>query len=275
MSTQNHKPTGSHFQDLTGMVFGRWTVISFHEKRNHIIHWRCRCACSTERFISTASLTTGNSRSCGCLKKEEAGKPSITHGRSVGGTLDKTYVCWRSMLVRCRQKGNDCPKYKCYSGRGISVCERWKSFDNFLSDMGERPYKMTLDRIDNDGNYEPGNCRWATMKEQCRNRRSNRMLTCRGETKTLAEWCENRGIESYVVLNRLKLGWPVEDAIFREVQTGISTKSKFIACRGEVHTVAEWGRISGVPRSYIYNRLNDEWPVERAIFDKPGTRLKT
>ena len=126
----------------------------------------------------------------------------------------KTYVSWTCMNNRCRN-----PNFKMYSyygGRGISVCERWRGGDgfvNFLADMGEAPPGMTLDRINTDGNYEPGNCRWVSQKDQMNNRRNNIVVTIDGRTQTLMQWCEELGLKFNTILYRLRRGWTAGKAL--------------------------------------------------------------
>ncbi|MFF7550943.1 hypothetical protein ACFZCU_46175 [Streptomyces canus] len=138
------------------------------------------------------------------------------HGHSKRGATSPTYQTWRNMRSRCENP--NVPAYKNYGGRGITVCERWKSFDNFLADMGERPEGMTIERIDNDGNYEPSNCRWSTYQQQGRNTRANRRLTWNGETKTIIEWAETLGVKAFTISARLRMGWTTEDALTRPVR---------------------------------------------------------
>lgn len=141
------------------------------------------------------------------------GKPHVmtTHGMS----RTPTYITWGFMIQRCNnQRHKD---YHSYGGRGISVCERWKTFENFYADMGLRPNGLTLDRINNDGNYEPGNCRWATPMQQQNNMRRNHTLSLHGETKTLSQWERSTGIKKGTILARLKYGWTAEDALTKPV----------------------------------------------------------
>lgn len=134
---------------------------------------------------------------------------------SAGKKKHPLYVVWIGMMGRCNNPKRD--NYKHYGGRGITVCERWHVFENFVADIGDRPAGATLERIDNDGNYEPGNCRWATRREQGRNTRRNRMLTVDGVTRCLKDWAEIQGIASMVILNRIKQGWSVRDAVLKPV----------------------------------------------------------
>lgn len=133
------------------------------------------------------------------------------HGHSRKAWKSPTYKSWHAMMKRCHQTG--ATEYRLYGGRGINVCERWQDFRNFLADMGERPTGHSLDRIDPDGHYEPGNCRWATNLEQQNNKRNNTVLTAGGRTMTIQDWHRETGIGSSTIRERLRRGWSTEDAV--------------------------------------------------------------
>lgn len=155
--------------DMVGRVFGSLTVLSCAGwDRKGQATWHCRCACGREVTVIGTNLRSAHSKSCGCRRAAVFKAASTVHGHTSHTGKSSTYRSWRSMVQRCIY-----PKdigYHRYGGRGITVCEQWRKFENFLADMGERPKGKTLDRINNDGDYEPGNCRWATPKEQNANR---------------------------------------------------------------------------------------------------------
>lgn len=189
---------------FVGLKFGKLTVVMQCAERLHgSIVWLCKCECGGEKKVSATHLRNGHTVSCGCAR---GGRP--IHGAASEGKWTPTYKSWRWMINRCRYRN------KFYSDRGIKICSRWKhSFNNFLADMGERPEGMTLDRIDSNGDYCPENCQWATMADQVRNRRSNRMVTFKGETLPMVVWAERVSLPYITVATRLDRGWTPERAL--------------------------------------------------------------
>jgi len=197
-------------ENLAGRRFGRITVRGRGPNEHKTMaRWHCVCDCGKQTLVRHRSLVKGLTMSCGCYGKEIGRTAALVHGES----HDPTRVAWIDMLDRCQNPSN--ASYHNYGGRGISVCQWWtKSFDSFLRDVGRRPSKNhSIDRINNNGNYEPGNCRWATRTEQSRNRRTNRLVTAFGETLPAISWAERYGLRPTTLINRLNSGMSPEDAI--------------------------------------------------------------
>lgn len=177
--------------------------------------WKCLCDCGSEIVVMGSNLVQDNTKSCGCFKIDGFAARVLRHGhRRRTEKIMPEYVAWTAMKQRCGTSTR--LDFKHYGGRGIRVCDRWlNNFGAFLADMGLRPSSHhSIDRIDNDGNYEPGNCRWATRSEQTRNTRSNIFLRCRDEWRTIAEWAEIGGVSHNLVRVRvLRRDWDVERAI--------------------------------------------------------------
>ncbi len=165
---------------------------------------RCDCGAVTE--VREDCLKSGNTRSCGCLQ------PDVAHSLATHGMWKtRTYRIWNGMKARCRNK--DSKKAHLYAGKGIKVCDRWLSFENFLADMGEAPDGMSIERRNGNGNYEPGNCMWATLKDQANNTTRNRLVTHVGRTQTVAQWAAEIGVDPNTLLYRLRRGWTIEQAL--------------------------------------------------------------
>lgn len=193
---------------LLGERFGRLVVVDVLDGRRR----RCQCDCGNESIVHRCNLTTGNTQSCGCLRKEIESVVSLTHGHTSGKQWSPTYTVYHGMLQRCCNPNN--PRWKDYGGRGITVCSEWRtSFATFFADMGERPIGCSIDRIDNDGPYQKDNCVWANDAQQARNKRDNRFLTYNGKTQTLSEWAEETSIPYYTLHSRLRRGWTVEKTL--------------------------------------------------------------
>lgn len=193
--------------DMTGQKLGRLTVISRAEsgKRGQA-RWNCVCDCGGKITTDGSELRRGRTTSCGCLGKERRKEANLTHGKR--GI--PTYRVWAGMKNRCTNPNN--PSYGYYGGRGIAVCERWDKFENFLADMGEEPEGMSIERKDNNGNYSPENCIYATQKEQTRNTRYNRIIKYGGREQCIADWAIELGI-SYGTLWRRLREYPPQTAL--------------------------------------------------------------
>lgn len=195
------------YKDITGTTFNSWTVVTRAGSSKSGALWACECACGKRKVISTNDLTSGHTTSCGCLRG--------IHRHTANHATSPTYRSWWNMVSRCTVPSS--PSFKHYKKRGITLCKRWRDFASFLADMGERPAgNYTLDRIDNAGNYEPGNVRWATKQEQANNRVTNIFFEWRGTTYTLANLSRACGVEKELLRSRLcrgKYPWTVEGAI--------------------------------------------------------------
>ncbi len=178
--------------------------------------WLCRCDCGRDHSVYTGNLKGGQVRSCGCARRAASGETGRRNARH-GDWLSVEYRTWGGMLARCRNPRN--PSFENYGGRGVTVCERWLTYENFLADIGRRPEGRSLDRIDVNGNYEPNNCRWATLGEQAINRTDNRFIELDGERLTLAEWERRTGISGALISYRLRHKWTVRAALTKEPRT--------------------------------------------------------
>ncbi len=195
--------------ELTGKKFGEWEVLEFsHIDKKKQSVWKCKCSCG--KIVEVVGYDLKKGKSTKCQDCSEFGK--VIHGYTRKGKKTKEYKAWEGMIKRCNNKNSI--DYKYYGGRGIQVDPEWEVFENFLRDVGYAPSKKhTIDRIDNNRDYEPGNVKWSTMKEQARNRRNNTILKYRNKEMTLAEWTEFLEVGRGFIYYRLKKGIPFEDIV--------------------------------------------------------------
>lgn len=196
--------------DLLGRRFGKLVVVGTATRgKSNKVRWLCVCDCGEEAVVLSNYLRRGDTKSCGCIAPQRC--------KTKGASSLPEYKSWQGMKSRCYRIKNT--KYKSYGGRGISVCPEWvDSFDRFYEDMGKKPTPLhTIDRIDNDGDYTPDNCRWATRREQSRNTQRSRFLDYNGVKKNMEDWADEAGLTSGTLSKRLKLGWSMEKALTKPV----------------------------------------------------------
>ena len=197
--------------DITGSVFGRLTVLRRDgRKPGGAVHWVCQCSCGRQCTARGTSLRRGETSNCGC-GWHPSGKDHKSYRHGMTGSVE--FRTWQQMLQRCDNQRNG--NYPHYGGRGISVCDRWRaSFQAFFDDMGPRPDgRFSLERLNNDRNYEASNCVWADYKTQERNRRSNRLATFNGRTQPVSAWADELNFPAFRIYARLSAGWSVERAL--------------------------------------------------------------
>lgn len=183
--------------------FGMWIVID----HGHDSRWLCRCDCGTQRRVSKYNLLNGTSKSCGCVRPQAILRSITTHGMA----RTPEHKIWCCMRTRCLNPKAAC--YGRYGGRGIRICERWMTFENFFTDMGKRPPGMTLERKDNDGPYSKANCEWATLLTQAQNKRNSVKVTYKGERIALSELARRTGIGVATLYYRHHCGWMLPQLI--------------------------------------------------------------
>lgn len=207
--------TAGVLNDLTGQRFGKLVVMSRSRapgKRNPTKYW-CRCDCGNGSLVQHANLQQGATTSCGCHRRAVLKLVNVRHGKS----HTPTWNSWMAMKDRCLRPS--CSDFPRYGGRGIAVCARWQeSFENFLADMGLRPPGTTIERKENNGNYEPGNCIWGTQEQQNSNKRNNRYIEFSGKRMTLAQWARHLGLSSQTLHIRLE-AWPLEKALTKSIRS--------------------------------------------------------
>lgn len=206
--------------DLAGRRFGRLVAMEYLGTLNGSGRWLCQCDCGVQPIVKTHRLVIGTTSSCGCLRRERM----TTHGRS----RTRTHRIWNGLVQRATNSNRAGAEN--YALRGIGVCNRWReSFENFVADMGECPDGMSIDRINNDGDYEPSNCRWATRATQNQNRRDNQYLTIDGRTECVAVWSREGGVRHQTIRQRVRLGWEPRRAVFEKPKKVLAlVNDKFI-----------------------------------------------
>lgn len=204
-----------HFADV-GDVYGHWTVIEPATMKEGVRHVKCRCKCGTERSVLLVNLVKGKSKSCGCLARKLKSERIKKHGLAwdKDGKMRPLYGVWLAMKSRCcNVKSKSYPRY---GGRGIRVCREWEeSYSLFHKWALQSGYNkgLTIERVNNEGNYEPDNCTWADRKTQANNRRTNHVLLYKGKEYALAQLCRKFGLKHSTILGRLSRGWSLEDAV--------------------------------------------------------------
>lgn len=215
LSYQRKKKEPTYKKDLKGKTFGKLTVKEFYKREGRNTLWICECECGNTKITSTNTLMAGDCRSCGCLQNKKH-----------DDNYKRLFNIYHAMIRRCYAKKHI--HYKNYGGRGIKICDEWldkeNGFLNFYNWAIQNGYNnnLTIDRIDNNGNYEPSNCRWTTYKEQGNNRNNNKIIKAFGKEKTIAEWSEETGLKHTTIRMRLERGWSPEEA----VSTPVKVKQK-------------------------------------------------
>lgn len=244
-------------------ILNEWK--SKDSKGRHASRCLAMCDCGDVSEYNTYNINRGNTTRCKSCALKSRGESRKTHGCSISfkdvePEKYATYTIWQAIKRRCRSKSDK--RYSDYGGRGIDVCNEWyDSFESFLDCMGVRPSKgHQIDRIDNDGNYEPKNCRWVTRKENSRNKRNNRFIEIDGVTKCVSEWAEISGVKADTALMRLSRGWPNKDAIF-----GNRHRKRYTTPDGEFKTLKEVQDFYGMSSSGSHNRFKSiafpEWQI--------------
>lgn len=239
-------------RNLVGERFGRLVAITRSGKQT----WKFACDCGAVTEKRTSDVTTGRTRSCGCLLRETTTARLTRHG--MADTPE--YHAWQAMINRCTNPNYE--HFHCYGGRGITVAAEWLNFTAFYAYMGARPSpRHSIDRIDNNGHYEPSNCRWATKTEQMRNLRKNVFIEYEGKRQTIAEWARELGLSHATIWSRVNAGHTTD----RVLASG-ALHHRFVEFDGKRLTLTQWAKEIGLSVQALSNRLNVYgWTVERAL----------
>ena len=234
-----------------GMVFGRLTTISKADGKR----WSCLCSCGNTTITPVQNLNSGKAKSCGCLAGEMSSARSTKHG----GHGTKAYQVWDAMLQRCTNK--NFKQWDDYGGRGITVCDEWMDFSNFLRDMSQPPKGFTIDRIDNNSGYNKDNCEGVSRIDQQPNRRNSHRITFNGQTKPMIEWAEILGLHIGSVHSRLQRGWTELEALGLNIRNTpkrtsyVRSDARWVEHGGKRMILAEWCKELGVNSKTVYSRL--------------------
>jgi hypothetical protein len=218
------KPRG-RFRDLAGMRFGKLTAIApVGKNKSKQYLWQCKCDCGGSSIVIGSNLIRGNTTACGCVRLTEIADRTRKHGLS----KTRMFKIWVGIRKRCNTPS--CKSYEHYGGRGIKVCAEWDTFLGFYNDMKDGyEENLSLERKDPDGDYTKSNCKWATMKEQARNKRNSVYIEYDGQNRTCAEWADISGTGSSTIRWRMKMGWSIQESIFgKATNTTIQDVSKYL-----------------------------------------------
>lgn len=249
-------------KDLTGMKFGKWTVLEMRGRRGSSRYWLCRCECGTEREVASGHLLDGSSSSCGCTRKEHAGMR--THGES----RTRLYHTWKAIRGRCNNP--NIRSYKDYGARGITVCEEWSDYLTFKDWALQNGYNDTLsiERIDVNKGYCPENCCWIPMNEQSKNRRNTYLSKLSSEDAAIVKQALADGFDRNLIWYRItKMNMSASDAVADK-----DYRFRYITCRGKTQSMSDWAREVGLNPATLKERLdNFGWPLEEAL-RRPANR---
>lgn len=261
--------------DITGQRYGRLVALHFQEHRYTISgvpkrYWKCKCDCGNECVVDIASLRSGSSKSCGCLKIEsdKTKHNHITHGQS----KTRLYKIWIDMKRRCNDEWRRAYKY--YGGKGITYCPEWEHFESFYEWSMSNGYNenLSIDRIDSNGNYEPSNCRWVDSFVQANNTTRNHKITFNGKTQTLSEWAKEYNISYYLLQDRINdLHWSIEDALTIPPST-VNKSHKLLTFNGKTQNITQWAKELGVSHRTITDRIKRGLPMDQVL---TSGRIKT
>lgn len=249
-----------------GRKFKFLTVVSYsHKSALGQHHWLCRCDCGKTKAVQKSNLSSGRVGSCGCMRSKWISAKISTHKRS----HSKIYIIWQSMMRRCYDPR--VKNYHRYGGRGIKVCDKWHKFENFFADMGLRPSNRSLERKNNNGNYELNNCEWATNDVQANNRSTSRYLIANGEKRSVSQWARLIGVPPQTITFRIQHGWSDVDAATKPPRKRIwkskekTGKPLIITFRGESLPLKIWSERTGICYHTLRTRLGKGWSIEKSI----------